>query len=56
MTRKKVRTRTFQMRTTDEFLSLMEELSAAFGMSKTELVEFAIRMYPKLAEQECKDE
>lgn len=45
----KIKTRVFQMRVTDEFIRTIEELGDAFGMNKTEVIEFAIELFPALA-------
>ncbi len=47
----KLKNKTFSMRVSDDFLETVDELSAAFGMNKTEVVEFAIRLFPTLAGQ-----
>lgn len=40
-----------QIRCSQEFLDVLDELSAAFGMSKTGVIEFAIGLFPTLAAQ-----
>ena len=47
----KTKTKVFQMRVTDEFINTVEELGEAFGMNKTEVIEFAIELFPALARQ-----
>ena len=41
----------FSMRTTEKFLETLDELSDAFGMSRTGVVEFSVNMLPTLAKQ-----
>ena len=45
------KTKTFSMRTSEDFLNTLDELANAFGMNKTEVVEFAIDLFPTLAAQ-----
>jgi len=46
-----IKDKVLQIRCNQEFLDTVDELRAAFGMNKTEIIEFAIRLFPILAGQ-----
>ena len=50
------RDKMFSMRTTKKFLETLNELGDAFGMSRTDVVEFSVNMLPTLAKQLKREE
>ena len=46
----------FSMRTTGKFFETLDELCNAFGMTRTDVVEFSVNMLPTLAKQLKKEE
>ena len=44
--------KTFQIRCDQEFLDTVDELRQAFGMNRTELIEYLVQYIPSLAEQQ----
>jgi len=43
--------KTFQIRCDQEFLDTVDELRNAFGMNRTELIEYLVQYIPELAGQ-----
>lgn len=48
----KTKTKVLQIRCTQEFLDTVDELRSAFGMNRTELIEYLVQYLPALAEQQ----
>jgi hypothetical protein len=46
------RDKKFQMRCEQEFLDLIDSLRKELGMSRTEFIEFAVRLFPALSAQQ----
>jgi predicted transcriptional regulator len=47
----KIKDKTFQMRTTEDFLDQLDELAEAIGETRTGAVEFAVNMFYVIQEQ-----
>ena len=51
----KIKDKVLQIRCTQSFLDEMDELRSAFGMNRTELIEYLVEYIPHLATQERDD-
>jgi len=45
------KTKTFSMRTSEDFLNTLDELADAIGSTRTGAIEFAVNLFPTLGAQ-----